>query len=449
MYLYFLVIVLLFLTLFNYIVSGKDLIHPCFIICLSFFVSACSAVYNVKIWNIQLSATTFFLIVLSLSAGTVGCILGVKLKAISGKKKNVKEISFIEVDGWKCIVLFCFGLFTSYLYYRDIMRIISSLSIGGGGWTAAIGAYRSNSLFAAGDAEMSVSSLTSNLYQVFRAVASVFAYILANNIVYAGKKGLQLKILFPVIVYIACSILTGGRMPVLKLIVCFAVCYLIILRKKRKTRRIVSTKLIGRILAIGCGILFMFSQVRTLVGRDSELDFMSYITMYTGGSIELLDLFVKDPLPASNIWGKETFYSIYASLARIMNRTEWSYSFAKEFRMSNGITVGNVYSALRCFYYDYGFLGCILSTFIVCFVLASIYKTVLKHNSKNHIDILLLVYAYYSYIYFFFSINNYIDVISPAFIKNLLFYLGITFFLFKMKLFKSGKIKRPVGLRIN
>ncbi|MTV44646.1 oligosaccharide repeat unit polymerase, partial [Streptococcus pneumoniae] len=87
--------------------------------------------------------------------------------------------------------------------------------------------------------------------------------------------------------------------------------------------------------------------------------FISYITRYMGGSIQLFDLFVIDPIRRNKELGAETFSGIYEMLAKlgfdnnIIKGLEWRVS-------PNYYSLGNVYTAIRRYYSDFGVIGIVI-----------------------------------------------------------------------------------------
>ncbi|MFU7518193.1 hypothetical protein, partial [Clostridium sp. HCS.1] len=65
---------------------------------------------------------------------------------------------------------------------------------------------------------------------------------------------------------------------------------------------------------IGILVLVIFYLSASWVGRINNKNIIDYITLYCGGSIENLNLFIKSPPEASSIWGKESFYYLIKNL---------------------------------------------------------------------------------------------------------------------------------------
>jgi oligosaccharide repeat unit polymerase len=178
-------------------------------------------------------------------------------------------------------------------------------------------------------------------------------------------------------------------------------------------------------------IAIVFVALRGLVGRK-ELDWdpLYYITFFAGSPIAAFDLFLKNPLEPSSIWGKETFYQLNQSISTWFNKPELRYIFYKEFRQSpSGIYVGNIYTALRPPYYDFGFWGMILVMFIMGGFFCILYCGARERWGKNPIDFRLLIYSYIAYTFFMYFYNCYNNFISFGFVRLVLQLVAFSVFL--------------------
>jgi len=147
------------------------------------------------------------------------------------------------------------------------------------------------------------------------------------------------------------------------------------------------------IIVAAIGVLALFSALRWLVGRTNGADFFSYITSYAGGSIQLFDLYLKNPAPSNGVFGQETFRGIVSAIGRHFDNS-LTFSWQLEFRYSNGIMLGNVYTAFRYWIYDFGYVGWLIMLVLYAFIFTSLHKHVKTHNPVGRFDAVLVVYAY-------------------------------------------------------
>lgn len=425
-----LLLAILVLVVVSYIAGNRDLFNPVFLCCSMFMVSAVCAATNISIWGIDLSSTTILLIVLSLlSMITFGWLgLYVPTKKVNG---NLVEagLRYIYIDNFKLFCVILLGVLSTVFYLRDVISIARRYGYAlGGGIGVLIGTFRSNSHFSI-DLEDKVSSLSSWTMDLFRLSAYIMTYIGVNNWI-VTKKTKECVRFFAITVFFCLSILiSGARMQILKISIFAVLVYFILLKKHNKWNTRIRTKSLIKILAFIVVILVAFVGLREYVGRSTSDSPLYYLTRYMGGSIQLLDLFVEKPIVDTSVWGKETFYNTINFLGRRLGNSNWRYVFAKEFRSSNGVNVGNVYTALRCFYADFGFIGTLICSAIVGFVFSFVYALIRKRKKVRLVDPLITLYCYFSYSYVLFSINYYFDFIGITFFKILVLFLIVRWYI--------------------
>ncbi len=446
MYLYILIISLFALWLFALIIFRNDIFHPCAIVCFVFFASAICTSYNADTWDIELGYKTVTLIILSLIFAIVPGVLIQRIKILESDniyrviRKDIYKESIIKIDTWKIVFVCIFGIITIFIYFSEVQRIAVIHGFKYGTWNILMRIYRDASHFHSDNVELSVSFIAATFYQLFRVLASLIGYVCANNIAISGRKGVEIKYFLPILIYFFCSLLTGGRMPILRFFFMVLICFSVIKKRINGWDSKINISLLIKIFVITFFVLLIFSQLRTAVGRNNKTDFLSYITMYGGGSIALLDLFIKDPISPSRIWGKETFQYFLKFIGSRFHISDLIYVSAKEFRSHNGVIIGNTYTALRSLYYDFGFYGCLIFCGIFGLVFSALYYSLKEKNTKNKIDMKLMVYSYISYSFFLYSINSYFDFMSFNFLKQLVFFYALRYFLlsFNIKMNLNG-----------
>jgi oligosaccharide repeat unit polymerase len=179
--------------------------------------------------------------------------------------------------------------------------------------------------------------------------------------------------------------------------------------RKKKVR--IST--IISFIVIACVVLYGFYLVKNLVGRDSDDTVVDYITHYAGGAVPALDLYFKNPPQASDIFGKESFYSIINGL-RKLGMTDTPYYFIHhEFRVSNGVGIGNVYTALRDYHYDFGIVG----LFALHIIFSLIFCFFYEYQKKRGSDLAIVIFSMMYYCVPLYVISNcfYASILSFGF----------------------------------
>ena len=159
------------------------------------------------------------------------------------------------------------------------------------------------------------------------------------------------------------SLLTGGRFSAMTaLVAAFVLWYMLGPDGPRALRpgRMVRAALVA------LGALYLFYGVRVFVGRQSEQGMLEYITHYAGGSLPGLDLYFKDPPPPSDLWARRpSTPSTRACASWGFWRSPIIWSTMSSAAVGGG-SIGNVYTALRDYHYDFGLVGCTCCTSCSC-----------------------------------------------------------------------------------
>ena len=178
--------------------------------------------------------------------------------------------------------------------------------------------------------------------------------------------------------------------------------------------------------------------MKDLVGRVSSLKFIDYITQYVGGSIELLDLYIKViqvkliPLFRRNLTGllnglkKFGFFHF-----EIRKQLEFRYT-------PTGIYLGNVYTALRRYYHDGSWLGLMLFPMLLSYFMNKFYENVKKYSCYHLGDVFkIIVYGSLLYILPFQAMEDlfWISKVSIGYVIELIIlYVCLKFTFVKIKI---------------
>jgi len=413
-------LIIIYLLAVLYAVRG-DYIHPCAIILEVYLLSVFFLVTEIKKWEAYISEGTFSIIFLGLTVYIIVAIVTtefskVRFKFTSHKTKIQKNKSHIneqrEVDIVEPINLIFNLLAISVVFvtYRDIANIAASI-----GSFSEFGKMVSIFHTAAvrGELERGVSKFSSYGSTILTAISYIYLYIVIQNIILRKrKKKIWYAIrIFPIIMYMLYSIIIGSRNPILQLFFAGITIAFIMRRKYYLKDRKFEIYSAIKIVIFGSIVLFAFSNIREIVGRTSDLDTWDYIAKYVGAPIKLFDMLVlSGNHNTSGIWGKETFINIWRFIGqKIGNQTLANLLMNKEWRTINGFSLGNVYTAFREYYYDFGITGVVILTAIHSFIFNNVYR---KLNSRQHrispstIDFSILLYAYFAQCLFYFSIDD-------------------------------------------
>lgn len=156
-------------------------------------------------------------------------------------------------------------------------------------------------------------------------------------------------------------------------------------------------------------ILFIVLFVALAVGIGrykslSDMDIVNYVTIYISSGVRNFDLFLEDPV-SSEIWGKETFAGFNRFLAHRFGIGE-IYGAPLEFRSILGKNIGNIYTAFRRYYADFGISGLIIFPMLLSAFFTAMYIYNRSKAYKDKLGVSVLVFAYLSRAIFYMPIDD-------------------------------------------
>lgn len=417
---YLLFVLLLLLLIIIIYTENLDLLCPPSIICAMWLFSTICAIYNVDKWNIHLSFETLFLIITGISTFSIGffCFYRTPIKTITLKKKakNFNYISLQEISvNWIIIwILIFLGVITIFFQLNWIFKISDSDS-----WLDMMWSYRKYNSTWRTTSLISKPSFIVDLEFLLRVDSLFTSYIGVNNLIVTQKKRYFL-LFIPGILYSIDTLLNAGRGNILLYLGGVVLAIYVIAGQKYSWKKKRTIKFVKWFVLAGVLLLLLFSTSRTLVGRIDSSNIIDYITSYVGGSIQLFDLYVKNPIPKSTIWGKETFAPFIIWLGNKLHKPEWIYLTHLEFRSSNGVEIGNVYGTFRYYLQDFGFLGMLILTLFSSFFFAILYKKIKKRKfyPSDGYNWFIFFYMIYGPALFMHPISDY----TYSFLCQIVFY---------------------------
>ena len=412
------IVILSVLALISYALFDRDLLAPPTVVCLGLLFSALCAFYNEKTWGLEFSKNTMWFIASGVFSFLIGGILAVLLFNLPhmnrfGFSHELSEVHPIYVNYIKTVAVILLQLLTLYFLFRHIRRLT-----GYSNWMSAVARYRElvTEADANSDTSIGLPFLLKNLLECGFAIATVYSYIAGNNLV--SQKKQQWINWIPIILCAISTFMRGDRSNMIRLWLTVLITAYTIRKRSVGWKNSKETKKMIKIMAlslIAVGALFV--GLREIVGRKTSMDPLYYLTFYAGCPTAALDQFLKSPRTLSSIWGKETFYYLNVSLNVLFGKPE-RYPFYKEFIKSpNGTLIGNVYTALRPPYQDFGFWGMIRVMLIMGAFFTFLYCLVRKRQGRNPVDFRLLMYCYIAYTFFMYFYNCYNAFISHSILK--------------------------------
>ena len=384
-----LLIILLIITFsligISYVISGKDVFSPNVLFYAGFALAFIAALMNVSKWGINLGVETFMVLLVGLFSFLFGNVFkktNTRINVDTSKRK-------IVIPFYKTLVVVFISLIGFYFYYKDIVRIAQTADPY---WQAQglMVAYK-QALTYGGE---SISSISNYLSKTIYCFGYIYIFVFFNNFCYGMKK---MKIreyicyLLPVVMFVIMSILKGNRIDIISLIIAGVFFYYYWWKMYRDWGKIKNNVIFRKVLVLFCVGIFLFYSLKSIFGRSSSLNFFDYVTQYIGGSIKLLDMYIKGGVRSSNAFLGETFTGLITGLHKI-GLTSVSISKQLEFRTTEtGVYLGNVYTSFRRFYNDLGFFGVFFFTFILSIFFNTYYYSIRGKKCDCYSDYLKVI----------------------------------------------------------
>ena len=430
MLIYVMLIIFLLMTIYTYIKARGDILQPSVIFSAMYTFSILCATLNKEYWGIDLSWKTFFIIVLGgLEFIIISFLVDYfyKKKYDNDMKINQNEDNkgkIIKIEKWKIAIIFIYSIVVIILLVLNVLSIASEFGEFSN-FSEALTIFRQNTSY---ESNASLSQIMSLLLKPLFAAAYICLFVYIKNIIY--KEGKLTKKIFtesiyllPVLAFVIQSLVQSNRGSILRIAIAGFSMFVIIWYQKWNWKRKVSIKAILSLVIIACIGLTAFYFSATLVGRKISKNLIQYVTMYCGGSIQCLDMYVKEPAKKSDIFGYETFTYFIRNLQDYLGlELDEVPTTHLEWRKSNGVLIGNVYTSYRRWIQDFGYVGMILLQAGVALFYNIFYNKMKysKNKSSTINDIGLLTYAYLAYPLFIHSIDSifYLNVFRLYFITQ-------------------------------
>lgn len=417
-FLLFLIIIIFLVVLVN----DKNLFSPSSIMCESYILAVLCAIINIDKWNISISVKTFQIIIIGILSFIIPSFFVLHCyfnKNDNDSQKSGKYNYCINKQIYLILIALQFAALILYLYY-----VIKT--IGGIGnvfrLSEILHDYREGTSY--GDLESLVPTYVNQLVKISQVVSYVSLYnIFYEKMIKKTRNDCLFLNIVSIVLFIALSLLSGGRYKMIAFFLAALVMGYTIFKKM--TNKGINIKNILKIFLLIVAIVLCFSKTRTLVGRTNDDDLVSYVSSYFGGSIQLLDLYLKNPIENDGIFGKESFYALNNTLAKFDIIPK--YRMHLEFRSSNGVVIGNVYTAFRCFYHDFGIIGVVILQALLSIIWTCWYKRIIKQSDMSKFDSSFIFYCMFINCLFFSSYrdNFFSSTMSVATITMVLYFVII------------------------
>lgn len=415
----------------------KNVLSPSFISCVMYFIAIFLATIGIFSWNHVTNIS--FKLILVITCGilffALGELLARKVIKKNEPKKKPKKNRFNEINlpVWKWITMYSLVIVTIVWLILELKRICVHYGFMESNLPKMLQYYRgltnvfSNRLLEDG---VDFSFILRQLRKICDVFCIISSYILVNNIFSKSNKQ---NLVLPSVLIVLCmgeSLLTSGRALLMHFIV--ALIFLFIYLGREKYNKINKKMIYGCCITVVVALI-SFYVVLPIIGRNTDVSIDKYVSFYIGAPIPSLNVFLESS-QAPSLFGEETFSNFFLSLNKIKMMNFMGGKSSYQWISFSPVGSSNVYTAMRSYYHDFGFVGVIVLQFIFGFGISCFYYALKK--IKINRSLFIIVYANYFYVLIdqvraemFYSVISF-STISYLLLFAVLYY-AIMFFQFK------------------
>lgn len=386
------------LFLFSYESEKRDWISPGTFSIVVFFVATFFAIIGNAAWNMPFSVEAELLVILGLAAMLAGqfaarlCNFG-RLNSRYAKQTETNTVERIELPNWKICSITVITLFLTALYVFDVLRAGRSLGASG---LSAINAVRRSS-------EVSTNTIIRQGIKFIMAASFVDSYIFVNNS-FSGKiRFKDLCCLVPAVCGCICSLFTGVRTEILRILFALFVCYWIILKGKKGWKKGVALKTIKKVMPAVLIATLVFVQMKDIV-KGGELatnkvyNVFEYVAYYIGTPVVVFGTKVNigpDYFRGTH-FGEISFNSLWEDLGDwgVVDTSDMLKGSANIMINAKEKITANVDTILGSALIDFGVMGMVVFIFICYFLLSYYYYRFVKYTNVSNKNFHLIVYSF-------------------------------------------------------
>ena len=413
----------------------KDYYSPTMLIIYGWSLSVFFCLLNYRKWGVDFKAITGLYIILAVLVFAIGeeLVRHIRLRGIFEivDHSDPQWINTMNVAFFLLLLIQLIGL---VLLFREVISISGGIT---SSFAKMMFSFKNNQLTTNED----FSGIVNITTKVTSGISFVYLYIFLNNW-YCKKRGIVDKRLgnwfniIPASFGLVQSVLKGNRLLILSFPVFILVAYYLISNRYNYKETKIRIKTIIRVIIVFILVMVVFYNIRELVGRQSDSDFMTYISAYTGSSIVNFNNYLQDE-PVSH-WTK--FYEFVPGLINSLYKIGLSPNTASkvlEFRtFTISGNVSNVYSGLRRMYSVWGGFGIIIFQLIYSLLFSGLYKDLkFNQNTNSLFGLKLIIYCKMVYCLALQSIEDqfFITDISIGYAIDILILICIYQFVMKTR----------------
>lgn len=424
MTIYVLFITLMIMLIMAYLLNQKDILSPFIISVGMFAISTFVAILNISKWKFELMPLTILVITGALLLFGMGEALVNKAfmecPVLTSKKEKIQ----IDIHSWTSVLVIIMMILIFLYVFRNIY--ILSLEAGNRNGVGEMIQYARREML---KPEFTMPRLFNHSITLSKGIGYVYCWALLSNIIYGSYcKRYIIYIVMPIISLVIQAMATGGRTFFIEFIAFVFIVSFVLIYQKRGWKPLNPFKVIGvGIVALLC-FFGAFIFLGMLGNRFHGQALSEVLSFYTGLSIPSLDAYLKGG-NYNEALGEETLYGIYRVIGKfgyVIPDLERHLEFVRF-----GSVSGNVYTSLRRYINDFGYLG----MGIIQFGLGMFYSILYNIIKRIDCGFLLIIYGMLAFPLVMQSIDELIisSNVSLAFFNQII-YTGIVYFIIIKKL---------------
>lgn len=373
---YILAFILLIMLIVVLYINKWDIISPWVISVAMFFLSVSVAALNVKNWEFDVTFKCMAVIIGALLAFGLGEKTVERFfqkYPISADKKTY--IWDIEIPVWITCVISIFMLLGFVIVFKRAYEL--SLEAGNpGGFRHMLGYVRSVMITPGNH----MGRLCNHIIILSQSIAYVYLWVGINNILAHKIKMRHAVQIMPIILYLGMAATGAGRNFLIQMFAYVLIIFLFLSHggKGWTVRDVVKVIIIaGSVIGL---YLVLFLILGYLKGSGMQ-KVSNTLSSYIGSSIANLNEFISRPREENIYIGKETLYGLYSVLRKFgVNLPDNVYHLEYS-------VVSNVYTALRRYISDYGYVGLAVIQVYIGMMYSAFYSIIKRR--RNGLAIIL------------------------------------------------------------
>lgn len=393
---------IVYLILFLIIILGcsfainHDILFPSNILTFSFLICAIYALLLMKKVDDFMLYKTFLLLVIFIGLFAIASNFTYLIEKCfhhkyhrnmtynlrKDNKLNYKIIPFINIDRYKVILVVIIQLFILLIIIVFLKKTLGSIS------SQSLSTFRESTEYQSQGSSLSIPYWFNLLINLSKFTSFFSMFVLINNH-FSNVKYYESKpiLILSSVLFIPLMILSSSRYSFIVFV--FYSLFLYIYFSKYAKKNILMPMIY--IVALLSFIVWLFKIMGGFIGRTT-----SNFLIYIGGSIVSLNNYIRfhpvvihDP---NKLIGTNTFNTLYKGLYKLHLIDKKPTTDVHLFDGINGYPIGNVYTAIRPFYEDFGLSGIVLASLILGCIFGFLYWKI-KSIKLTRLSMLLMIYA--------------------------------------------------------